>query len=382
MQSSLSTAADGRVSTPVASDQAEIPQTVLSEIDATIRHVGNTTTPLNTLLAIRKDVQYIDAWCWAAFGTALPFPTPSDYLRAFIAHHLFDVEERRRNPAHGMPAAVEQTLIERGIKRNPGPSARATVVRRLSTIDRIHNRRGHPSPGAEPTVRAALKETRLIGRTRKQRHHSQRAMTASVLDLVLQQIDPSTLQGMRDRAMILAAWASGGRRRSEIASLQFEDLERVQVPSPEGEAAQDAYLWHLYDSKTGKGDHFTVPLRDPEAVDALKTWITAAPIVEGPVFRRLNRNGKPLVHGLTAASINVIIKRYAEMAGVPAGELTSHGIRSGFLTQAAVDDVAMHEAMAMSTHVDIRSVQGYWRPGEVLKNPAGMLRRTARATTE
>ena len=35
------------------------------------------------------------------------------------------------------------------------------------------------------------------------------------------------LRGVRDRAILTFAWASGGRRRSEVANARMEHLERI-----------------------------------------------------------------------------------------------------------------------------------------------------------
>ncbi len=59
--------------------------------------------------------------------------TVSHLVRRFIAHHLWDPEERRRHPDHGMPAPVEAALRASGHPRAAGPHMPATVRRRIST---------------------------------------------------------------------------------------------------------------------------------------------------------------------------------------------------------------------------------------------------------
>ncbi len=55
--------------------------------------------------------------------------------------------------------------------------------------------------------------------------HKQRALTKEPLEAVLESCDDS-LKGKRDRALLLFAWASGGRRRSEVPEAVFENLHR------------------------------------------------------------------------------------------------------------------------------------------------------------
>ena len=56
--------------------------------------------------------------------------------------------------------------------------------------------------------------------------HKQRALTREPMEAVLETCDDS-LKGKRDRALLLFAWASGGRRRSEVSEAVYENLRRV-----------------------------------------------------------------------------------------------------------------------------------------------------------
>jgi len=50
-----------------------------------------------------------------------------------------------------------------------------------------------------------------------------------------------SLEGVRDRALLCFGFASGGRRRSEIAAADMQDLRRT---------APDSYVYRLEHSKT------------------------------------------------------------------------------------------------------------------------------------
>ena len=57
-------------------------------------------------------------------------------------------------------------------------------------------------------------------------------VTRDVLDQLLATCDAGRPADLRDRALLLVAFASGGRRRSEAASLRVADLiEREPVPA-------------------------------------------------------------------------------------------------------------------------------------------------------
>ncbi|SDC43941.1 hypothetical protein SAMN05444679_10370 [Variovorax sp. CF079] len=70
------------------------------------------------------------------------------------------------------------------------------------------------NPCADPLVREFLARTRRAYAQRGARPKRQRALTKDPLQLLLATCDES-LRGKRDRALLLFAWATGGRRRSE-----------------------------------------------------------------------------------------------------------------------------------------------------------------------
>lgn len=80
----------------------------------TLRHLVNAGMGENTLRALTSDLAYLQAWSLAATGAPLPFPAPEALLLKFVAHHLWDPQQREIEPGHGMPAATEQRLRDQG----------------------------------------------------------------------------------------------------------------------------------------------------------------------------------------------------------------------------------------------------------------------------
>ena len=66
----------------------------------------------NTLRGLTSDLAYLQAWSLAATGASLPWPAPEALALKFVAHHLWQPEQRDIDPHHGMPADVEQSLRE------------------------------------------------------------------------------------------------------------------------------------------------------------------------------------------------------------------------------------------------------------------------------
>ncbi|ASV84417.1 putative site-specific integrase [Ochrobactrum quorumnocens] len=61
----------------------------------------------------------------------------------------------------------------------------------------------------------------------------------------------------------------------------------------------------------------------------------AAKIDKGSVFRKIDRWGNVSARALEPSAINGIVKQHAQMAGLDASEFSAHGLRSGYLTEAA-----------------------------------------------
>jgi hypothetical protein len=91
-----------------------------------------------------------------------------------------------------------------------------------------------------------------------------------------------SLEGLRDRALLCFGFASGGRRRSEIAGADLRDLRRI------GEAG---YIYRLEHSKTQQAGVTATSTPDKPVLDraalALEDWLEASGITEGAIFRRL-----------------------------------------------------------------------------------------------
>ena len=218
-------------------DARERLATLLTDDDvATLKHLAWTGMGANTLRALASDLGYLEAWCRAATGEALRWPAPVALRLKFVAHHLWDPSERETDPNHGMPQAVVDEL--RGLKllRVEGPHAVATVRRRLAHWSTLHRFRGLDGLFKDPRLRTALSLAARASRCPRGRK-SEHAVTADVVEKLLAACPfDHRLADRRDRALLLIAFASGGRRRSEVARLRLDDVVReAPIPlDPEG----------------------------------------------------------------------------------------------------------------------------------------------------
>ncbi len=173
------------------------------------------------------------------------------------------------------------------------------------------------------------------------------------LEALLATCDDSLI-GLRDRALLLFAWGSGGRRRSEVASARVEQLQ----------VRDDAvFVFRLGVSKTNQAGEDRATDDKPvtgRAGLALRAWLQAARVTSGPLFRRVRRGGHVTDEGLSAAAIGEIVRNRCARAGLEAS-YSAHSLRSGFVTEASRQQVPLPQAMAMSGHRSLKSFQRYYR---------------------
>lgn len=91
-----------------------------------------------------------------------------------------------------------------------------------------------------------------------------------------------------------------------------------------------------------------------QPVEGLNDWLRAGRIISGSIFRKVDRRGNVSPRALKSSLINTIVKQRAEMAGLEPADYSAHGLRSGYLTEAANRGIPLPEAMERSRH---RSVQ-------------------------
>ncbi|TBC02935.1 site-specific integrase [Rhizobium ruizarguesonis] len=325
----------------------------------TLRHLVNQGMGDNTLRALTSDLAYLEAWGLAATGQSLPWPAPEALLLKFVAHHLWDPDRRATDPNHGMPADVDESLRSQGFLKSVGPHAPATVRRRLANWSTLTKWRGLDGAFASPALKSAI---RLAVRAapRQRLRKSAKAVTGDVLAKLLATCATDSLRDLRDRAILMVAFASGGRRRSEIAGLRREQLTvEPPIEIPDGPPLPSLAI-HLGRTKTTSGEQDDVVYLTGRPVEALNAWMTTAKIESGSVFRAIGRWGTVSRRAIDPQSVNAILKQRAEMAGLDAGEFSAHGLRSGFLTEAAIRNIPLLEAMEQSRHRSVQQASNYY----------------------
>lgn len=121
----------------------------------------------------------------------------------------------------------------------------------------------------------------------------------------------------------------GALRRSEFVALDVADVEETET----------GLLVKIRGSKTDQeraGTTIAITRGDIACpIRALRTWLDAAGIESGPLFRPINKAGTVRDRRLTDRSVANIVKAYAERAGFDASTFSGHSLRAGFLTRRA-----------------------------------------------
>ena len=197
--------------------------------------------------------------------------------------------------------------------------APATVRRRLTSWSILTKWRGLQGCFDGPSLKSALRLA-MRASARPRQRKSKKAVTADILAKLLQACGGERLVDLRDRALLLAAFASGGRRRSEVAALRVEDLvdeDPVRAdPNDMASPPLPCLSIRLGRTKTTTSYDDEHVLLIGRPVVALKHWLDAAQIKEGPVFRRIDQWGNVDRRALTPQSVNLILKNRCKQAGL------------------------------------------------------------------
>lgn len=316
-------------------------------------------TPANTLRAYERDLAYVTAWKEAAFGAPLTWPESEATALRFVLDHAQDLREA----APDEPArAAADALIAQSLRRGLNAPAPATLDRRIASWRMFHRMRNLDNPFDGPLVRAARQKARRAVRHRPGRK-SAHPVTRPVLEDMIATCGYD-LRGLRDRALLMLAWASGGRRRSEVSALMRADLDLAEFK-------ESGLIWlSLIETKTTATGEAPRLILKGRAAKALALWIAEGGIDDGPLFRAISKSGRVLPRRLSPDGVRHVLRFRLEAAGYPPGFASPHGLRAGFLTQAALDGAPIQAAMRLSLHRSIKQAMAYYDDVEITDNPA------------
>ena len=241
----------------------------------------------------------------------------------------------------------------------------STLKRRLVSIGVIHKLKGHYLDTKHPSI---IENIMGIKRRKGNIQIAKKPILISSLKQIINVIDEQdkdVIKKLRDRTIILIGF-SGGFRRNEIVSLDYDDLDFV----PEGLKIK------LRRSKTDQfGEGFTkaLPYFDNSQycpVVSLKKWIEISKITSGALFRRFSKGSKLSESRLSDQTVALLIKEYLKLTGIDSKNYSGHSLRSGFATSAAESGAEERSIMTMTGHKSTEMVRRYIKEANLFKNNA------------
>ncbi|MBN8768972.1 MAG: site-specific integrase [Stenotrophomonas nitritireducens] len=327
-----------------------------------VREILAEAASANTTRSYAAALRYWAAWFQGRYGQPITLPVPPTTVVQFVVDHL--ARKSKAGPIWELPSALDTSLVAGGLKQRVGPLKLSTIVHRVAVLSAAHQLKKLANPCEAPEVRQLLAKGRRAAHKRGERPRKKTAITLTELEALATTCEDS-LTGLRDRALLYFAFASGGRRRSEVAAADLSDLRRIGARG---------YVYRLEHGKTLQDGPKATSTPDKPilgvAADALAAWLEAAGLTEGPIFRRLW--GTTIGPGLSSKSVADIVQKRARLAGLE-GDFGGHSLRSGFVTEGARQGVALPALMAMTDHRSVASVVGYFQAGGIADNPAAKL---------
>ena len=241
----------------------------------------------------------------------------------------------------------------------------STLKRRLVSIGVIHKLKGHYLDTKHPAI---IENIMGIKRRKGSIQNGKKPILISYLKQLIDVIDEQKkkdIKKLRDRSIILIGF-SGGFRRNEIVSLDYEDLDFVS----------EGLKIKVRRSKTdqfGEGSLKALPYFDSSQycpVVSLQKWIEVSKIKSGPLFRRFTKGLNLSENRLTDQTVALLIKEYLNLAGIDSKNYSGHSLRSGFATSAAESGAEERSIMAMTGHKSTEMVRRYIKEANLFKNNA------------
>ena len=272
---------------------------------------------------------------------------------AFCAKHGFD-----SLPTEPKVVSLYLTYLSKNSKVS-------TLRRRLVSIGMLHKLKGHYLDTKHPII---IENLMGIKRVKGSMQKGKKPILINHLKSIINVINQKKIDEIkksRDKTIVLVGFG-GGFRRSELISINYEDIEFV----PEGVKIT------IKRSKTdqfGEGmvkglPYFTNELYCP--VINLKKWLELSNIKSGPIFRRFTKGSSLTRDRLTDQSVVLLIKNYLNLAGIENSNYSGHSLRSGFATVAAESGADERSIMAMTGHKTTQMVRRYIREANIFKNNA------------
>tara|TARA_B100000795_G_scaffold269906_1_gene261056 strand:- start:3803 stop:4720 length:918 start_codon:yes stop_codon:yes gene_type:complete len=285
----------------------------------TLKNLKNSKSP-NTLRAYESDYRDFSIFCLKNNFSSLP--TEPKILSLYLTH-------------------LSQSLKF------------STLKRRIASISVVHKLKGHYIDTKHPLV-----VENLLGIKRAKGSNQKAKKPILINDLkqiinIIDKLEIKNIRKIRDKALILVGFA-GGFRRSELVAVEYEDVEFVR----EG---VKIFVKRSKTDQSGEGMTKAIPSFNTTfycPVLHLQEWLTSKEEKKGRIFP------------ISDKSVALIVKKYANLAGLDGNKYAGHSLRSGFATSTAESGAEERNIMAMTGHKTTQMVRRYIKEGNLFKNNA------------
>lgn len=327
---------------PLQSEESSL-ALAIAELGDAAREYAEAARSYNTRRAYRADWMDFQTWCNRRGLTWLP----------------------------ALPETVALYISERA-----GSLKTSSIRRRLSSISQAHQEAGYDTPTAAAGVRQVWKGIcNTNGTSQEGKAPAVAAEIVRMLDAVPTSILTSNPRARelliaRDRALLLLGFL-GAFRRSELVALTTEDL-RI------GSSGMTVQIRRSKTDQAGEGQQLAI-LYQPDqrhcAIRCVKSWLKAASIESGPVFRAVDRHGRMGAAALAPHTVARVVKRTARLAGLDEERYSGHSLRAGLATSAAAAHADDRAIMRQTRHRDRKTLDKYVREASLFRdNVTGLVR--------
>ncbi len=275
----------------------------------------------------------------------------SNTLRAYQSDYKDFAAFCAKNGFSSMPS--EPKILALYLTKLSSTCKFSTLKRRLASISVVHKLKGHYIDTKHPLI---IENLLGIKRVKGSIQRAKKPILIKELKLIVKAINESKekyIRKLRDKTIFLVGF-SGGFRRSELVSIDYEDIEFVS----EG---VKIFIKRSKTDQSGEGMTKAIPYFDNEdfcPVKSLRLWITQSNINFGKIFN------------ISDKSVALIIKKYANLAGLNSEKYAGHSLRSGFATTTAESGAEERNIMAMTGHKTTQMVRRYIKEANLFKNNA------------
>jgi len=233
----------------------------------------------------------------------------------------------------------------------------STLEHRLAAIRLMHLGKGYASPHNTQAVVEVMRGVRNSRKEEGELPNQKAPVLDSTIKRMVDQLDESTNQGLRNRALLLYGFA-GALRRSELVGINLSHIEPhekghlLTIPFSKGD-------------QTGKGQKIGI-LAQPNSpycpVAAIEAWLNTARVRQGKVFRRIYRGDRVSDNGLGDRAVAELVKDCIFRLKDPSlkyEHFSGHSLRRGFLTSASNNKADVFKLIAQSRHKQLNTVLDY-----------------------